>query len=247
VPEFPEKEHPITLRHLARHEGGIRHYRGDEALSNRHYAGVVDALSVFADDPLVAEPGTTFSYSTYGFTLLSAAMERAAGMPFLTLMEERVLEPLGMTRTGPEVKGQLHPDQARGYEPAPGGGAVVPPETDLSNKWAGGGFLSTAPDLVSFASAHMDGSFLEPATTRLFWTPQKTLDGEETGYGIGWNIMERDGRRVVYHTGGATGGSDVLVLLPDEGVAVAVLTNLSSQRPTEAALAIAEAFLASGG
>lgn len=80
----------------------------------------------------------------------------------------------------------------------------------------------------------------------LFWTSQRTRDGEETGYGIGWSLRDWNGKRVVYHTGGATGGSDVLVLIPEEGVVVAILTNLSSERPTEAALAIADLFMASG-
>ena len=60
VPEFPEKSHPITLQHLAGHQSGLRHYRADEALSNQRFESVTEALSVFAGDPLVAEPGSAF-------------------------------------------------------------------------------------------------------------------------------------------------------------------------------------------
>jgi len=68
-------------------------WKGKEAYSDREFESVLDALSVFAGDPLVAEPGTAFSYSTYGCTLLSAAMERGSRMPFLALVRERVLGP----------------------------------------------------------------------------------------------------------------------------------------------------------
>jgi CubicO group peptidase (beta-lactamase class C family) len=175
VPGFPEKQHPVTLRHLAGHQSGIRHYRGGEALSSRHFDSVSEALSVFAEDPLVAEPGSAFTYSTYGYTLLSAAMERASGRTFLDLIQETVLEPIGMTHTAPEMKGALHPDQAVGYEPDYAGGVEIPPKTDLSNKWAGGGYVSAAGDLLKFARAHLTEGF--------FWSgnPGSPLAGTDYG------------------------------------------------------------------
>ena len=83
---------------------------------------------------------------------------------------------------------------------------------------------------------------MKPETIEMLWTSQRTKDGEPTTYGIGWHSEEVEGQRVVYHTGGATGGSDVLVILPNEEVVVAILTNLSSERPTQVAIAIANLF-----
>jgi CubicO group peptidase (beta-lactamase class C family) len=229
VPEFPEKDFPITLRHLAAHQSGVRHYRRDEALSNRRFETVTEALSIFASDPLVTEPGVATSYSTYGYTLLSAAMERASGRPFLDLMEERVLSPLGMARTGPEVKGHLHPDQAAGYEPGSNGPPRRPPETDLSNKWAGGGYVSTAGDLLRFARAHLDGTLLAPETLDLLWSPQVTRDGEESPFGIGWQVARLpDGTRLMVAGGNAIGGTTVVFVFPDVGVVVVFLTNMGN-------------------
>ncbi len=70
VPDFPVKRYPITTRQLAGHLAGIRHYRGDEFLSNRLYPSVRVALDVFEDDSLLFEPGTQYSYSTYGWSLI---------------------------------------------------------------------------------------------------------------------------------------------------------------------------------
>ena len=229
VPEFPDKGSPITLRHLAAHQSGIRHYRGNEALSDRSYKSVLEALAVFADDPLVAKPGTTWSYSTYGYTLLSAAMERGAGRPFLDLMRDKVLGPLGMTRTEPEIGGRLLPDQAAGYVQGADGKVEAAPKTDLSNHWAGGGFVSTAEDLLKFARAHLNGHFLRPETLALLWTPQTTNDGTITRTGIGWQVAQTPkGRRLLVAGGNAIGGTTVMFVLPEEKVVLAFLTNIGS-------------------
>ena len=103
VPDFPAKRYPITTRQLAGHLAGIRHYRGDEFLSNRSYASVRAALDVFDDDSLLFEPGTQYSYSSYGWNLISAIVEGASGEDFLTFMQQRVFTPLGMRHTGPEI------------------------------------------------------------------------------------------------------------------------------------------------
>src|SRR5439155_19056924 len=69
VPSFPKKPWPITVRQLLGHLSGIRHYRGNEIESTRHYASLVEGLAIFKDDPLLFEPGTKYSYTTYGYSL----------------------------------------------------------------------------------------------------------------------------------------------------------------------------------
>src|SRR5438876_8552691 len=84
-PTFPQKEWPITTRQVLGHLGGIRHYRTDsqddpEVGNTKHFAdGIAAGLKFFANDPLVAKPGTKFSYSTQGFTLVGCAIEGASG------------------------------------------------------------------------------------------------------------------------------------------------------------------------
>src|SRR5437764_946272 len=79
------------------------------------------------------------------------------------------------------------------------------------NKWAGGGYLSTAEDLVRFSSAHLKPDRLTPASLDLLFTSMRTRDGKETGYGVGWYIgRDERGHRVVSHAGSAVGGSAIL-------------------------------------
>ena len=74
VPSFPEKQGPISTRQVAGHLAGIRHYQGNESVGagQRHYDDVVDALAIFQDDPLLSAPGERYSYSSYGWNLISA-------------------------------------------------------------------------------------------------------------------------------------------------------------------------------
>src|SRR5438270_840991 len=184
VPSFPDKGFPITTRQLAGHLAGIRHYRGDEFLLNRHFTTVLEGLTIFQGDSLLFPPGTKFSYSTYGWNLISAVVEGAAGQDFLSYMGRNVFRPLGMTHTAADRVDSLIPNRTRFYERGADGGFVLTPPVDNSYKWAGGGFVSTAEDLVKFGWAMLRPGFLKAGTLELLFTSQKTRAGEPTGYGV---------------------------------------------------------------
>ena len=169
VPSFPDKGHVITARHLMSHTSGIRHYPpdGDEFHSTTHYADIVEALEIFEDDPLLFEPGTQQSYSTYGANLLGAAVQGAAGLDFLTVLREYVFAPLEMNSTVGDHTDKIISNRTGFYErtnrrpqyhlrksswgDGSGLGELLnAPYVDNSNKWAGGGLLTTPEDLVRF-------------------------------------------------------------------------------------------------
>ena len=242
VPSFPDKGYPITTRQLAGHLAGIRHYRGDEFLRNRHFDTVLEGLAIFQGDSLLFPPGTKFSYSSYGWNLISAVVEGAAGQDFLTYMSRNVLRPLGLTHTAPDRVDSLIPNRTRFYERGADSGFVPAPPVDNSYKWAGGGFLSTAEDLVRFGSALLEPGFLKAATLELLFTSQKTTAGEPTGYGIGW-FVATDGRghRWVSHGGGSVGGTTAFSVDRDSRVVVAITSNLTGA-PLQAGGAIRAVF-----
>ena len=245
VPYFPRKRWPVTVRQVAGHIGGIRHYLGDENLSARRYPTVREGIAIFADDSLLFEPGTDYSYSSYGWNLLSAVVEGASGTPFLEFMRREVFEPLGLRSIVAEHTDSIIDWRATFY--ARGGNArlVNAPYVDNSYKWAGGGFISNTEDLVRFAFAHLDGGLLEPTTIETLWTSQRTRDGEDTGYGIGWSTGRDDqGRRTVAHTGGSVGGRAVLLVYPEQRVVVAMLSNAGhAPMSVNNAALVAAAFL----
>ncbi|NIQ57184.1 MAG: serine hydrolase, partial [Gemmatimonadetes bacterium] len=186
VPSFPRKRWPITVRQVAGHIAGIRHYRGDEMLSARRYATVAEGLEIFRADTLLYEPGTAYSYSSYGWNLISAAIEGASGEEFLGHVRREVFEPLGLRSIVAEHTDSIIVHRASFYERDRETGRVLnAPYVDNSYKWAGGGFISNTEDLVRFGWAHLAGGFLEPETAEVLFASQKLRSGESTSYGIG--------------------------------------------------------------
>lgn len=228
VPSFPEKQWTVTTRQVGGHIAGIRHYEGNENFSDVRYETVSDGLGIFADSPLLFEPGTDYSYSSYGWNLVSAAVEGASGQPFLAYMDEHVFGPLGMTHTEADwatedIEGRVS-FYVRGEEGTP----IDAPYVDNSYKWAGGGFLSTPEDMIRFAEAHRTTDFLAQEGLDFLMTSQTLNDGSETGYGFGWSTSFDDaGRHLVGHTGGSVGGTTLLTMNPETGVIVAMAINLS--------------------
>lgn len=225
VPEFPDKGHLITTRQLTGHLSGVRHYRWDEARPTARYDDVIDALGFFKDDPLEFPPGSRFSYSSYGWVLVSAVVQRAGGEPFLEYMRSRVFDTLGMRDTRPERNDLQLANRATLYE---GGGPVAPDE--ISYIWAAGGFLSTVEDMTRFGSAFLPGStFLKPAALEMVFTSQTTSNGEPTRFGVGWMVDElTNGMPVYHHPGTVIGGHAALLVNPRDRIVVAMAANQSS-------------------
>jgi CubicO group peptidase (beta-lactamase class C family) len=226
VPSFPEKQWPVTIRQLLGHLGGIRHYKGDEIFSARHYSNLTEPLAIFKDDPLIAEPGSRYSYTTYGYNLLGAAVEGASGMSFPDYLRARIFEPARMDRMRVDSVYEIIPHRAQGYHKTADGRLLNSSIVDTSNKIPGGGLCSTVTDLVKFASAVMSGKLIRPETFAQMSTMQQARDGKGTGYGLGWNVADSDGVRVVSHGGGQPRISTMLSTVPERRFAVAWMCNL---------------------
>ena len=242
VPSFPKKRYPINIRQVAGHLAGIRHYKGNEFLISKHYDTVLEGLTIFADDPLLFEPGEKYSYSSYGWNLVSAIVEGAAEQDFLSYMQEYVFRPLGMHNTIADHAYNIIQNRTRFYV-HDNNRLINAPFVDNSYKWAGGGYLSTAEDLLRFGEGMINGDFLKPETVELLFKSQKTNSGEETNYGLGWRSSdELDGRRSVGHGGGSIGGSSYFIMFPAEKTVVAVICNLSGGNWGEPAKEILKLF-----
>ena len=119
VPSFPEKEWTVTTRQLMGHVAGVRHFQDDEEIlyMRGHCESPLDGLALFADDPLLFPPGTRYEYSSYGWTLVGAVVEAAAGEPFLDVMQREVYDPSNMRDTVPDVVLQPTAQRTRFYWP----------------------------------------------------------------------------------------------------------------------------------
>jgi serine beta-lactamase-like protein LACTB, mitochondrial len=247
VPSFPEKGGVPTTRQLLGHLGGIRGYTAaDGNLENQNpYHSVTESLKRFENDPLIAPPGSKWHYSSYGYVLVSAAMEGASGQDFLSLMHDSVFVPLGMQDTTADKNDDIIPNRARWYNLRSDGTYRNSPYADLSYKWAAGGFLSTAEDLALFGSALLKPGFLKQATLTMMFTPQRTSTGETTKYGLGWEIHEPGDQEPELrfgHSGGATGSGSFLIIYPKRKAVLAWLQNSDDFRDPDFSRIVAPFF-----
>ena len=253
VPAFPRKQRPVTLRQLMGHLAGVRTDDGDEEPLSARCERTVDGLQRFAERPLLFEPGTRHRYSTYGWILVSAAVEAAASEPFLRFMRTEIFGPLGMDATKADAATESIPNRATLYFPRfaadPRYGPEAAREGDYSCFAGAGAFLSTPSDLVRFGLAINDEQLLQPATIDLLQAPQRLPSGEETGYGLGWDletvaIAGKPTRQVGHEGEFSIGGSTSFITLPEHGIVVAVTTNTSFADTSTVASNIAQAFTA---
>ena len=256
VPEFPRKQWPVTVRQVMGDVAGLKTEDPDDGvLTSSHCERPADAVALFAKDPLLFQPGTQYRDSTFGWVLLSAVVEAAAGTPFVTFLNERIFRPLGMRDTFKEFVTDPPPGAATSYNPRfaanPVYGLRPLPQFDYSCHAGSNGFLSTPSDLVRFGMAINRGKLLRPQTVQMLQAPQRLLSGEQTSYGLGWELktIALAGQQV--QAAGHNGHFWVeevasLLTFPERRLAVAVMTNVSFAGTPSVAERIAQAFAERG-
>jgi CubicO group peptidase (beta-lactamase class C family) len=252
VPDYAKKQWPVTVRQLMGNLAGVRNDAGDEESISEHCAQTTDGLQRFAKDALLFEPGTRYRPSSYGWILVSAAVEAAAHETFFRFMRNQVFEPAGMAATVPDSAKESIPDRTTFYFPRFGGDTRYGPELaregDYSCFAGAGGFLSTPSDLVRFGMAFIRGKLVKPATVETLQAPQRLTSGQQTEYGLGWALetvplageptkMAGHGTRTDF-----LGGTTSLLTFPERGVVVAVMSNTGFADTKSLALKVAQAF-----
>ena len=232
-----------TLRQLLSHRPGLE-CEWPRPLDT--YGDGDDALARLVRDEPAPGPvgaGELFSYCNAGFWVVGGAVAEATGTTFEHAMHERVLEPLSLDETAFEPRGPF----ARGHEQvAPGGDEHRPASGEYPRvRRPSGGLFSTVHDLLAFAAHHLgEPGPLGKRCPREMQSRQADVPGG--AYGLGWALREAGGRRIVEHAGSALGYQSLLLLVPSERLALAVLTNSSRGRVVTRGILAALALAADG-
>lgn len=170
-------------------------------------------------------------------------------------MQKQVFDPLGMRDTGADSATKPIPDRVTSYFPRFAAdrryGLHLMRDVNYSCYAGSSAFVSTPSDMARFGMAISSGKLLQPATVQLLQTPQRLASGEETGYGLGWNLetvaLAGKPTRVAGHDGELLGGMVAsLMTLPEHGMAVSVTSNISYADTFSVAAKIAQAFTDQG-
>jgi CubicO group peptidase (beta-lactamase class C family) len=228
VPSFPEKPWPVTVRQLLGHLGGVSHYDGPDAAENTRHLSTAEALALFADKPLVVEPGTRFVYTTWGYNLLGAAIEKASGKAYGDYLKAHVFRPAGMRTAALDDHRTRDKHHAVGYRPKHH--QLVPSQfLDVSSRFAGGGTRASVEDLLAFGQALLQHRLVSAETARMMQLPMSTREGQLTDYGMGFATYPLRGRYMVTHAGGQPETTSLVVVLPAENIVIAIASNLEGE------------------
>ena len=248
LPELPDYGHRITLRHLLTHTSGLRDQWDLLAMARGRFeenriteADVLDIVT--RQKALNFVPGAEYVYSNTGYTLAAIIVGRVSGKPLRQFADERIFQPLGMSRT------HFHDDyhmivkgRAAAYDRRPNGQwRVSIPNFDT---YGATSLFTTVGDLLKWQENFRRPVVGDDALFRLMETRAVLTNGDTTGYGLGLALEEQRGLRLVGHSGADAGYRAYTGRFPDQGFAVSVLCNASASNPANLASGIAAVFLA---
>ena len=227
VGPVPDDKRAITLHHLLTHTAGLTEGLGGdyEALSRR------EMLDGALESELRSAPGTEYSYSNLGYSMLAAIIEKVSGRSYEEFLAENLFAPAGMTQTG-YVLPEWEPDQvAVEYDEngEPKGRPFDHPWADDGPYWnlrGNGGLLCTARDMFRWHVALRGDEVLsKSAKDKLFKPHVPEEEGGDSYYGYGWVVSPTDEGRIVWHDGGNGWSLGVMARFPDQDAMVFWVSN----------------------
>jgi CubicO group peptidase (beta-lactamase class C family) len=245
LPELPEYGFRISIRNLLQHTSGIRDQWQTLALAGWSLEDVITQDQIlrlmFRQKALNFPPGTRFAYSNAGFTLLAEIVARVSGKPFPQFCSERIFVPLGMAHTHfHQDLTQVVPGRAYSYHQEGSGYAASP--LNYANVGATSLF-TTAGDLAKWLDNFRDLKVGGAAGIARLQEPCVLSDGTKPDYGLGVALGSHRGLRTISHGGADAGYRSAVIWFPDQEFGVAVVSNLGSFNPDQAAKAVAAVYL----
>jgi len=247
IPELPQFDETVTIRHLLTHTSGLREFLNLLRMSGRRmdhgdWIDRSELIRVVKHQPaLQNSPGAEWNYNNTAFGLAALIVERTSGQDFPTFMRDNVFGPLGMTRTmvRPSIR-HIVPDMSEGYTPGPDGYLQV---GDLGGAVGAGGIYTTIGDLQKWVENYAHPRIGSREIFDEMMTSYVLTDGEETGYGYGLSIDEQRGLKRVQHGGADVAHRSMLAYYPEIDAGVTAQSN-NADFNSGMAFDLAEAFFA---
>jgi CubicO group peptidase (beta-lactamase class C family) len=229
VPQFDTAGHTATIRQLLNQTSGIPNYTAQPGFAKAMQSdvGEEDVLKLVAGVPFDFDPGMSWRYSNTNYFLLGMVVEKISGRTYAEFMREEFFKPLGLSHTRYGDMRDIIPHRAQGYD-YDANTRTVSNAMAISMNWPGGagGLVSTAGDLVRWQIALTGGRAVSASSfEQMIGSAVDTGDGVNR-YGFGLMINQANGHRRVWHNGGINGFNGMLMWLPDDGLGVAVISNV---------------------
>jgi D-alanyl-D-alanine carboxypeptidase len=187
-------------------------------------------LDVWGGKPLDFDPGTQWQYSNTNYVIAGRIAEIVGGKPLVEQLRARIFDPLHMTGVRDQDASHLPSSDPTGYFQHALGPMRPAPLEGTGWMFAAGELAMSPHDLALWNISMMNRSLLKPASYDAMFTDVKLKNGKPTGYGLGVQVSERDGQRIISHSGEVSGFVSQNVVYPDSKAAVTVLTNIDASR-----------------
>ena len=217
----------VTIRQILSHTSGYQDYWPEDYLMTPMLKPTTaqQILDTWAKKPLDFAPGTQWQYSNTNYVIAGAIVERVSGQKLMDFLEEHIFHPLSMQSVWNSDEATLTQADATAYYRHALGPLRMAPKEGRGWMFAAGELAMTAHDLALWDASMLAESVLTPHSYNEMFTDVKLKSGKETHYGLGVQVETRDGHRSIEHSGEVSGFVSDNVVLIDDGVAVAVLTN----------------------
>jgi D-alanyl-D-alanine carboxypeptidase len=217
----------VTIRELLSHTSGYQDFWPQDyvpplMLQPITADGIMDR---WARKPLDFDPGTKWQYSNTNYVIAGVIAEKVSGAPLLQLLGQRIFSPLGMRSVADTNENKLPPTDPSGYFRYAIGPLHPAPKEGKGWMFAAGELAMTAEDLAKWDISMIHQTVLKPASYREMETEVLLKNGVGTRYGLGVQVMSLGGHRVLEHGGEVSGFTAENIVMPDDGMAVVVLTN----------------------
>lgn len=217
----------VTIRQILSHTSGYQDYAPEDYPVESQLKPVTpqEILKEWATKPLDFDPGTQWQYSNTNYVIAGLIIEKVSGQKIFDFLSEHIFKPLGMKSAWNSDAKELPQADAAPYmrnalgplRPVPNGGEGW--------MFAAGELAMTAHDVALWDISLMQRTILKPESYNQMFTEVKLKDGKGTHYGLGVEIVDRDGHHSIEHSGEVNGFVSDNEVLIDDGVAVTVLTN----------------------
>ncbi|MDE3161635.1 MAG: beta-lactamase family protein [Acidobacteriota bacterium] len=217
----------VTIRQILSHTSGYQDYWPEDYVMTPMLKPTTaqQILDTWAKKPLDFQPGTQWQYSNTNYVIAGAIVERVSGEKLMDFLEEHIFHPLGVESVWNSDETKLTQADATAYYRHALGPLRVAPKEGRGWMFSAGELAMTAHDLALWDASVLAESVLKPESYNQMFTDVKLKSGKETHYGLGVQVETRDGHRTIEHSGEVSGFVSDNVVLIDDGVAVAVLTN----------------------
>ncbi len=217
----------VTIRQILSHTSGYQDYWPEDYVMTPmlHDESAQQILDTWAKKPLDFEPGTQWQYSNTNFVIAGAIVEKVSGQKLMDFLVEHIFHPLGMKSVWNSDETKLTQADATAYYRHALGPLRVAPKEGRGWMFAAGELAMTAHDLALWDESLIAQTLLKPESYKQMFTEVKLKDGKGTHYGLGVEVIDRNGHRSIEHSGEVSGFVSDNEVLVDDGAAVAVLTN----------------------